>query len=67
MEKNRLKLHIKFEMAVFLLGLGFGSKNVFVHIHRFYVLKKVSCMYVKAKGDQSLLISLRMSGKSVKM
>ena len=27
---------------------------------------KVSCMYVKAKGDQSLLMSFRMIGKSVK-
>ena len=37
MAKNCFKFHLKCKMAVFLLGLGFGSTDFFVHLYRFYV------------------------------
>ena len=45
---------------------GFGSRQLCCTSQQVLCTYKVAYMYVKAKGDTSLLISLRRSGKSVK-
>ena len=64
--KNRLKFHLKWAMAVILVGLVFGSKRLICTSLKVLCTYKVSCMYVEAKVGQSLLMSFRMIGKSVK-